>query len=196
MKKWLFILLGMFYFTGCSDGMIKPSEQQQVPKSYSLAIGYLNQAKWERATTQLIETVQNNEVDANYQKSALLLLIHVTNGELLAYKKVDNNLYKSLYEEREEYYEKLLEIEGSIQNDLYLGINYNLSVPENYEPLSSDEQQYFEQMTSYILEHLSGLFSMSPINIKLLIEQSRDAVQEADSKLANQLDTKATSMDE
>ena len=196
MKKWLFILLGTFYLAGCSVVEVEPSEQQQVPKSYSLAIGYLNQAKWERATTQLIATIHNKEIDASYQKAALFLLIHVTNSELLANKKVDNKAYNILYEERAEYYEKLLESEGSMQNDLFLGINYNLSVPENYEPLSSDEQQHFEEMTSYILTHWSELFNGSPINTKLLFEQSSNAVQDANSKLATQLDDKATGMDE
>lgn len=187
MKKWLLLVL-LFMVAGCSLFETQERDQQQIPKSYTLAIGYLNEAKWDRATAQLVETVKNKKVEDNYKQAALLLLAHVTNGELYAYKKEANDAaYKTLYEERSQFYKSLVEMDENIPNTLFLGINYNLKVTE--DSVESDENAtHFKYMTEHITTHWGSIFNESPINAKLLVEQSRNAVQEADMEMASRLD--------
>ena len=200
MKTRLFycLVFVLCLLVGCT--LLEAESLQQpdnIPKSYSLAIGYLNEAQWQRASEQLLRTVDESDVQS-FQEAALLLLIHVTNGELEAYKETtDTTVYSELLENRTAYYEQLLTVQTAMENDSFMGLNYNLKVPLFQDESVSDiEKQQFTLVSNYIVTHWAELFNESPVDLKLLLEQAASTVEQGNESLAEQLRTKAEKMGE
>ena len=200
MKTRLFycLVFVLCLLVGCT--LLETESLQQpddIPKSYSLAIGYLNEAQWQRASEQLVRTVDESGVQ-RFQEAALMLLIHVTNGELEAYKEMsDTTAYNELLENRTAFYEQLLTVQTVMENDLFLGLNYNLMVPLfQDESMSDAEKQQFTLVSNYIVTHWAQLFNESPVDLKLLLEQAASSVEQGNESLADQLRTKAEQMEE
>lgn len=186
-KRFLFWLCIYGLLAGCSGLEAESYEaKENIPKSYTLAIGYLNEGKWERATDQLIQTIDTKDNPSNFQMSALLLLVHLTNSELQAYRDLgEDSKYSKLLSKRERYYKQLLDVNDMIENDLFLGLNFNLTSPK-VEGMTEYEQKTGDN----ILNTWSQIFNESPIEMSLLLEQSVVAISEGKEALAKQLKEK------
>ena len=186
-KRFLLWLCIYVLLAGCSGLEAETLQaKENIPKSYTLAIGYLNVGKWERATDQLIQTIDTKDIAKNFQVAALLLLIHVTNSELQAYRDLgEDKKYSKLLSERERHYKQLLDVNDSIVNDLFLGLNFNLTKP------NADDLTEHEATTGdYILKTWSLIFNESPVDMPFLLEQSGRAIGVENVALGNQLKAK------
>lgn len=196
MRRRLLFLLCIVLLAGCSLFEAQQVEQQEeIPKSYTLAIGYANEAKWSQAMEQLLKTINDADANVTFKQAALYIYIHLLNGELTAYEQLnDNASFAALVADNQTYYEQLLDVEGVVDYESFLGLNYNVN-PIAQETMTEQEQQLFKEMSTYIVTHWSVIFNRNPIDMKMLLEQAADAINAVDEELALQLTEKAATFE-